>query len=167
MMLPNDIFEQLMSTYGKLTPNAMHQNNLTFIAIYNPKDPPELLFKHCTNCQEIAIVARVPYMAKQILMNVVNLFTHASSYTRNMDNWERKPVTDKRYVNLHAFIQAAYQHRLVSGVIIATQSGYASNNHFAQLTDADNVLDDGTANTIVDSLNTHTWLILPLLSFCR
>jgi hypothetical protein len=44
-MLPSEIFEQLMSTYGKPTPNAMRQNNSTFIAAYNPKDPPELLFK--------------------------------------------------------------------------------------------------------------------------
>jgi hypothetical protein len=35
----------------------MRQNNLTFIAAYNPKDPPKLLFKRCADCQEIAIVA--------------------------------------------------------------------------------------------------------------
>ncbi len=59
-MLPNEIFEQLMTIYGKPTPNTMHQNNLTFLSPYNPKDPPELLFKHCADCQEIAIVAKVP-----------------------------------------------------------------------------------------------------------
>jgi hypothetical protein len=31
-MLPNEIFEQLMLTYGKPTPDTMRQNNLTFIA---------------------------------------------------------------------------------------------------------------------------------------
>jgi hypothetical protein len=75
-MLPNEFFEQLMLTCGKPTPNMMRQNNLTFIAAYNPKDLPKLLFKHCANCQEIAIVASVPYMAKQLPMNIVNLFTH-------------------------------------------------------------------------------------------
>jgi hypothetical protein len=38
-MLPNEIFEQLMTTYGKPTPNVVHQNNLTFLSPYNPKDP--------------------------------------------------------------------------------------------------------------------------------
>jgi hypothetical protein len=59
-IMPNKIFEQLMSTYGKPTPIAMHQNNLMFISTYNPKDPPELLFKHCADCQEVAIIAKSP-----------------------------------------------------------------------------------------------------------
>jgi hypothetical protein len=103
-MLPNKIFKQLMLTYGKPTPDTMHHNNLTFIAAYNPKDPPELLFKHCTNCQEIVIIAKVPYTAEQLLMNIVDLFTHASIYTHDMDNWECKPDADKMYVNLQPFI---------------------------------------------------------------
>jgi hypothetical protein len=45
--------------------------------------------------------------------------------------------------------------RLASGVITATQSGYVSNNHFAGLTPNNNVLDNGTAKTIVKSINTH------------
>jgi hypothetical protein len=154
-MLPNEIFEQLMSTYGEPTPNAMHQNNLAFIAAYNPKDPPKLLFRHCTGCQEITIIARIPYTAKQLLMNVVDLFMRAGIYARDINNWECRPDANKMYINLHPFIQAAYQGCLASGVITATQSRYATNNCVAGLTAADNVLDDGTTDTIVDSLNTH------------
>ncbi len=144
-----------MLTYGKPSPDAMRQNNLTFIASYNLKDPPGLLFKRCASCQEIAIVARVPYSPEQLLMNIVDLFTHAGIYARNMDNWECKPDADKTYVNLRPFIQAAYQRCLVSGVITATQSGYALNNCFAELTATDNILDDGTADTIIESIQTH------------
>jgi hypothetical protein len=144
-----------MLTYGKPTPNAMHQNNLTFIAAYNPKDPPELLFKRCIDCREIAIIAQVPYTAKQLLMNIVDLFTCASIYMRDMDNWECKPDTNKMYFNLRSLIQATYQCRLASGVITATQSGYASNNHFARLTATDDVLDNGTAETIIKSIQNH------------
>ncbi len=43
-MLPTDIFDQLQTTCGKPTPDAMRQNNLAFLAPYNPQDPPELLF---------------------------------------------------------------------------------------------------------------------------
>jgi hypothetical protein len=56
-MLLNDIFDQLMKMYGRLTPDAMRQNMMTFLAPYNPQDPPEILFKCCTNCQEVAIIA--------------------------------------------------------------------------------------------------------------
>jgi hypothetical protein len=34
-----------MTTYGKPTPDAVRQNNLTFFLAYNSMDPPELLFK--------------------------------------------------------------------------------------------------------------------------
>ena len=69
----NDIFDQLMTTYGKPAPDAMRQNNLNFLATYNPQEPPEILFKRCTYCQEIAIIAKVPYTPEQLLMNVVDL----------------------------------------------------------------------------------------------
>jgi hypothetical protein len=58
-MLPNEIFDQLMLTYGKPTPDAVHQNNVMFFSAYNPQDPPELLFKRITDCREVGIVAKV------------------------------------------------------------------------------------------------------------
>jgi hypothetical protein len=56
-----DIFDQLATTYGKLTPDTMCQNNLMFLAAYNLQDPPEILFKQCTDCQKIAALAQNPY----------------------------------------------------------------------------------------------------------
>ena len=99
-MLPNKIFDQLMLTYGKPTPNAVHQNNVMFFSTYNPKDPLELLFKCIVDCQEVAIVAKVPYTIKQLLMSVVTLFAGAGIYVRNMDAWERKPPNKQTYYNL-------------------------------------------------------------------
>jgi hypothetical protein len=88
-------------------------------------------------------------------MNIVDLFTRAGIYARNMDNWECKPNAKKTYVNLCPFIQAAYQLCLASGVITATQSGYALINCFDGLTPANNVSDNGTAKTIIESIQTH------------
>ena len=61
LMALNEIFNQLMKTYGRPTPDAMRQNMMTFLAPYNPQDPPELLFKQCIDCQEIGIIANVKY----------------------------------------------------------------------------------------------------------
>ena len=41
----HDIFDQMASVYGKPTPDAMRQNNINFLAVYNPQDPPKILFK--------------------------------------------------------------------------------------------------------------------------
>jgi hypothetical protein len=74
-MLLNDIFDQLMKMCGRPTPNAMRQNMMTFLAPYNPQDLPEILFKRCADCQEVAIIANVKYTVEQLLMNVINLLT--------------------------------------------------------------------------------------------
>jgi hypothetical protein len=44
-----NIFDQLVITYGKPTPDTMHQNNLTFLDVYNLQDLPEILFMRCTD----------------------------------------------------------------------------------------------------------------------
>jgi hypothetical protein len=78
-----------MVTYGKPYPYTMHQNNPNFLAPYNPQDPPELLFKKCEDSQEIAIIPKVPYTNKQLLINVINLLTHCGIYMRDMEDWDR------------------------------------------------------------------------------
>ncbi len=60
MITIHGIFDQLAATYGKPTPNAMHQNNVNFLAANNPQDPSEILFKRCTNVQEIATLVKNP-----------------------------------------------------------------------------------------------------------
>jgi hypothetical protein len=74
-MLLNEILDQLMKTYGRPMPGAIQQNMMTFLAPYNPQDRLEFLFKHCANCQEVAIIANVKYTNKQLLMNVIDLLT--------------------------------------------------------------------------------------------
>ena len=41
-MTINNIFNQMMWSYGRLTPDAMRQNMMTFLSPYNTQDPPEL-----------------------------------------------------------------------------------------------------------------------------
>ena len=97
-----------MTTYGNPTSDAVPQNNVTFFSVYNPKDPPKLLFKRIADCQEVTVVAKVPYTTEQWLINAVDLFTHAGICVRNKDDWEHKPLNDQTYYNLCTFIQATY-----------------------------------------------------------
>ena len=82
----NDIFDQLMKTYGCPTPDTMHQNMMTFLAPYNPQDPTELLFKCSADCQEVAIIANVKNANEQLLMNVINLLTSCGLYQRDLED---------------------------------------------------------------------------------
>ena len=128
-----DIFDQLATTYGKPTPDAMCQNNVNFLAAYNPQDPPEILFKRCTNVQEIATLAKNPYMTQQLLINVLDLITRTGLYQHDLKDWKCKPKAEQTWINLHPFIQEAYQRRLILGTITSAQGRYAQNNRFAGL----------------------------------
>lgn len=151
----NNIFDQLMTPYGKPTPDAMRQNNLNFLAPYNPQDPPEILFKRCTDCQEIAIIAKVPYTAEQLLMNVINLLQRCGIYTRDLEDWDQKPDADKTWILIRPFIQAAYQRQLQLGQTTAVMSGYASKNRYAGLMTDKEISGDNTVETIAGTINTH------------
>lgn len=153
-----DIFDQLMMTYGRPTPDAVRQNMMTFLAPYNPQDPPEILFKRCADCQEVAIIAKVKYTDEQLLMNVIDLLTRCGIYQRDLEDWERKDDADKTWLNLRPFIQDAYQRRLASGMMTAAQGGYSSRNRFAALTTGeagDDDASDDTADTIAGTINSH------------
>jgi hypothetical protein len=76
-------------------PDAIRQNNLLFLAPYNPQEPPELLFKRCTDCQEIAILAKVPYTSEQMMMNVIDLLTRSGMFVRDLEDWDRNPAQTK------------------------------------------------------------------------
>jgi hypothetical protein len=84
LMLLNDIFNQMMKTYGHPMPDAMRQNIMTFLSPYNPQDLPEILFKRCANCQEVAIIANIKYSDKQLLMNIIDLLTRCGLYQRGL-----------------------------------------------------------------------------------
>jgi hypothetical protein len=132
---------------------------MTFLSPYNPQDPPEILFKRCTDCQEVAIIANVKYSDEQLLMNVIDLLTRCGLYQRDLEDWDHKPNANKMWLNLRPFIQEAYQRCLASGTMMAGQGGYTSCNRFVPFqannaTDND-ILDDNTAETIAITINSH------------
>ena len=139
----------------------MHQNMMTFLSPYNQQDPPELLFKHCTDCQEVTIIANVKYTNEQLLMNVIDLLTRCGIYQRDLNDWEDQKIdANKTWLNLRPFLQEAYQRRLASGTMMTGQGGYASRNRFAALAAdgtaiTEEASDDDTAETIAGTIISH------------
>jgi hypothetical protein len=146
-----------MKTYSCPTPNAMRQNMTTILSPYNPQDPPEILFKRCTDCQEIAIIANVKYTNQQLLMNFIDLLTQFGLYQCNLEDWDCKPEADKTWINQCPFIQEVYQCCLQLGTVTASQGGYASQNRFAGFTatDEEDISNDDTAKTKTGTISSH------------
>ncbi len=138
-------------------PDVMRQNILTFLAPYNPQEPPKLLFKQCSDCQETAIMAKVPYTSKQMMMNLINLLMRSGMFVRDLEDWDRKSSADQMWINLRPFIQESYQRRIMSGMMTSAQGGFTGGgNCFEGLTaKEDDVSDDDMAETIVGMINLH------------
>jgi hypothetical protein len=47
------IMDQIVTTYGQLTPIALLQNVTLFCIVYSPLNAPEILFCQIEACQEI------------------------------------------------------------------------------------------------------------------
>jgi hypothetical protein len=115
------------------------------------RTPPELLFKRCTNRQEIATLAQNPYTTQELLLNALDLIARCGLYQCYIEDWECKPLTKQTWINLCPFTQEAYQRHLTSGTITSTHGGYAQNNCFASLAtnkDSDSNTEDRNAGTI-------------------
>jgi hypothetical protein len=118
---------------------------------YNPQKPQEILFKRCTNIQEISTHVRNPCTTQQFLINSLNLITQCGLYQRNLEDWKCKPIADQTWNNLRPFIHEAYQRRLTLGTITSAQGGFAPTNRFDGLmTNKDS--DDNIAKTIAGGL---------------
>jgi hypothetical protein len=123
------------------------------LAPYNPQDLPKLLFKRCADCQEIAIITKVPYIDEQLLMNIINLLAHCGMYTHKMEDWDRRADANKAWLHLRLFIQTAYQSCLQTGDTMAAQGGYT--NRYGGLSAEDEVSDKDMAETIAGTMNLH------------
>ena len=93
-------------------------------------------------------------------MNIINLLNQCGIYQRDLNNWDQKFNTNKKWLSLHLFIQEAYQRRLASGTMVAGQGKYMSRNCFATLAAnataiTEEASDDDTAKTITGTINSH------------
>ena len=132
----------------------MRQNNVDFLAAYNPQDLPEILFKRCTNVQEIATLAKNPYTKQQLLIHALDLIAQTGLNQHDRKDWECKPNADQTWINLCPHTQEAYQRCLTSGTVTSAQGGYAQNNCFAGLTTNEESNED-TADTITGTITSH------------
>ncbi len=124
-----DILTQLTNTYGKPNASILFINNATFSQQYDPRDPPEMLFKRLEECQEVAILGDQPYTAVQLLNTATHLLETCGHYTLEFQQWDAKPAAEKTYANLKTFIQGAYTRRLNrGGNTTAAQAGFTTIN---------------------------------------
>jgi len=158
-MEPWEIYDQITTTYGRLTPAALLQNDALFQSIYSPQDAPEVLFQHIEDCQEVQILGGDPHTAQQLLNNAAPLLLQCGLYILDFKDWDHNPVTDKIWINLKMFMQECYMRRLNASSITSGAHGYVQ-NAFAALHEESEDEDDDVQMVItqIAALTTQSQL---------
>jgi len=146
-MEPREMFDQITATYGKLTPAALLQNDTLFRSVYSPNNAPEVLFRRIEDCQEVQILGEDPYTAQQLLNKAVRLLLQCGLYTRDFEDWDRKPSSDRIWTNLKMCVQECYTRRLNASSITSGAHGYVQNT-FAVLQEESEEEDDDVQTVI-------------------
>lgn len=144
----NEILDQITTTYGRPTPNALLQNDMLFRSAYSPADAPETLFRRIEDCQEVQLLGEDEYTPKQLLNNAIRLLLQCGLYTRDFEDWDKKPVADQVWTELKTFIQEAYTRRLNATNITAGQHGYVQNAYAALAEESTDEEDDDVQTVI-------------------
>jgi hypothetical protein len=81
-----EMLDQITTTYGRPTPNALLQNDTLFRSVYSPADAPETLFRRIKDCKEVQLLGEDPYTPKQLLNNAIRLLLHFGLYMRDFED---------------------------------------------------------------------------------
>jgi hypothetical protein len=148
LMEPQEIYDQITTTYGRPTPAALLQNDTLFWSVYSPQDALEVLLQRIKDCQEVQILGEDPYTAQQLLNNAVCLLLQCRLYIRDFKDWDLKPEADKIWTNLKTFVQECYTRRLNASSITSGAHGYVQ-NAFAALHEESEDEDNGIQTVIM------------------
>jgi hypothetical protein len=134
---------------------------MLFRSAYSPADLPETLFRHIEDCQEVQLLGEDEYTPKQLLNNAIRLLLQCGLYTRDFEEWDRKPKADEVWTTLKRFIQEAYTCCLNAKNITAGQHGYIQNAYAAHAKESTDGEDDDmqTVITQMADLNTQSQMM--------
>jgi len=104
------MLQHLFTTYGKLSPHNLAQNNINFERDWDPSSPIKLLFDQIDTCQEYATDGNQPYTDAQILNNAYNLVFKSGSFFEDCRRWNARAAADKTYANFKTFFTDAYEN---------------------------------------------------------
>jgi hypothetical protein len=82
------IIVQLETSYSKSMANIIQNSNVLFTSDFNPWDAPDMLFHRVEQCQEVAILGAMPYMAAQLVNNMMHLLLKSGIFPmREFKQW--------------------------------------------------------------------------------
>jgi hypothetical protein len=124
----------LYTTYDRLTPADVQNNDAAMKQPYNPNKPIETLFHQIEESIDVADAAGAAYTPFQIVAILYNLIFATGMFPEACRVWRRRVTNTQTWHNFKADFAAAHQDYRDSQ-LTSRQSGYQSANNDA--TDAD------------------------------
>jgi hypothetical protein len=130
MVMTLQILTHLYTTYGKLTPMAMQENNRHFRNPYNPAKPFEMLVQQIEEAQDFAAAGNQAYTAQQIVSNAYSLIHNTGMFINACREWRRCPKNEKIWTNFKTHFAQA--HTELGELTHTSQAGgdHNANNAF-------------------------------------
>jgi hypothetical protein len=139
----------LYTTYGRVTPADVQNNDAAMKQPYNPNEPIETLFHQIKESIDVANAAGAAYTPSQIVAISYNLIFATGMFPEACREWRRRVTNTRTCHNFKANFPSAHQDYRDSQ-LTSRQSGYQSGNNAA--TDADGTSFDiqGTVDAIAN-----------------
>ena len=120
------LLTHLKTTYGRLTPTQLTENDKHFRQAYDPSRPIEDMYERIEMTVETANDAGTPYTVAQVLQNAYAKMFQSGLYGDACKEWRRKPEAEKTWPNFQTHFAEAVLEREESEQTTA-QQGYAGN----------------------------------------
>jgi hypothetical protein len=108
MVTTLQILTHLYTTYGKLTPMAMQENDRHFCNPYNPAEPFEMMVQQIEEAQDFAAAGNQAYTAQQIVSNAYSLIHNTGMFIDACCEWRRHPDNEKTWTNFKTHFAQAH-----------------------------------------------------------
>jgi hypothetical protein len=139
----------LYTTYGRLTPADVQNNNAAMKQPYNPNEGIETLFHQIEESIDVADAAGAAYTPSQIVAISYNLIFATGMFPEACCEWRRRVTNTRTWHNFKANFAAAHQDYRDSQLTWC-QSGYQSANQAATESDDTSFNIQGTADAIAN-----------------
>ena len=103
-----DLLRHLYTTYAKITPTDLKENDARMNAPYDPNQPFEFLIKQIQDAADYAAHAGTPYSQEQILATAYDLVFKTGMFSNDLCNWRRKAAADRTWANFKPFMTKRY-----------------------------------------------------------
>jgi hypothetical protein len=139
----------LYTTYGRLTPADVQNNDAAMKQPYNPTKPIETLFHQIEESIDVANAAGAAYTPSQIVAISYNLIFATGMFPEACHKWRRRVTNTQTWRNFKADFAAAHQDYRDSQ-LTSRQSGYQSANNAATDADHTSFVIQGTVDAIAN-----------------